>query len=420
MNTTLFLERISFEQSNSPKTTMITRNRNRRGTTSNDENANAQGKVIGRILNTRSRAVLSEIENLNLAELPDKVARPSDQHSKCCLDACAIETLRLLKRNARHLSPQMRDNFFRFYKQRSEIRAECLRANASYFLSLDNKLILKDRRIDDANQRSFDYLQNIEFLVYPLPASFLSDCVDLTPRMRHILVNWMVQVHRGYRLSTETLFLALRLLDRYIYKSANQVSRQVFQLLGVTALFIASKFEEVFPPDVGDYSSITEGCFDSSDIAVCEQMILHGMDFLVNIPCPLLFLRRLSKSLEVDSLVHNLSKYFLELAFQEYELAHLPANFLSTVSICLALAVTKNTYIIDDVWDPKLSYLSGYGIDDVREPLQMLARAVLRQSVPSKYRATYDKYCADDLFQRVAAMPELESRTMLMLSGTSF
>ncbi|MTV28641.1 hypothetical protein FTX61_25145, partial [Nitriliruptoraceae bacterium ZYF776] len=154
--------------------------------------------------------------------------------------------------------------------------------------------------------------------------------------------------------------------------------------------------------------------------AVCEQMILNGMDFFINIPCPLFFLRRLSRSLGVDSVVHNLSKYFLELAFQEYELAHLSANFLSTVALCLALAVVNNTHIIDDVWDAKLAFLSGYRIDDVRESLQTLARVVLRQSEPSKYRATYEKYRSDDLFQRVAAMPELESRTMHLLSGTFF
>lgn len=121
---------------------------------------------------------------------------------------------------------------------------------------------------------------------------------------------------------------------------------------------------------------------------MCEQMILNGMDFSINIPCPLFFLRRLSRALGVDSLVHNLSKYFLELAFQEYELAHLSANFLSTVALCLALAVINNTHVIDDVWDAKLAFLSGYRIDDVRDSLQILARAVLRQSEPSKYRVS--------------------------------
>ncbi|KAL5960527.1 G2/mitotic-specific cyclin-B2 [Taenia solium] len=399
---------------------MITRNKSRRGNVSNDENAIAQGKVVKKPLNTRSRAVLGGIENINLGELPEMVVSESDQHPKCHLNAAITNALRELRKTVLKLPLQMRTNFYRFYKQRMEVRNECLMQNPLYFVDLHDKLLIADRVVDCAVQASFDYYQDVEYLVYPLPPSFLSGCVDLTPRMRHILVDWMVQVHQGYKLTTETLFLALRLLDRYVYKSANQVSRQIFQLLGVTALHIASKFVEIFPPDISDYSSLTEGCFDASDIAVCEQMILKGMDFFINIPCPLFFLRRLSKSLGVDSLVHNLSKYFLELAFQEYELAHLSANFLSTVALCLALAVTNNTHIIDDVWDAKLAFLSGYRIDDVRESLQILARAVLRQSEPSKYRATYEKYRSDDLFQRVAAMPELESRTMHMLGGTFF
>ncbi|KAL5110961.1 G2/mitotic-specific cyclin-B2 [Taenia crassiceps] len=366
----------AIEQFNRPKTTMITRNKSRRGNAPNDENAIPQGKVTKKSLNTRSRAVLGDIENLNPAELPGKAALKSKQHPKCCLNAAIIAGLLGLRKTVLKLPRQMRADFYQFYKQRMEIRSEYLTANPLYFATLHNKLNPSDRVVDCAAQASFDYYQDIEYLVYPLPPSFLSDCVDLTPRMRYILVDWMVQVHQGYRLTTETLFLALRLLDRYVY------------LLGVTALHIASKFIEIFPPDISDYSSLTEGCFDATDIAMCEQMVLNGLNFLVNIPCPLFFLRRLSRSLGVDSLVHNLSKYFLELAFQEYELAHLSANFLSTW-----------------VQDRRRAGISA----NPRE-----SRAASKRT----FEATYEKYRSDDLFQRVAAMPELESP--LRATGINF
>lgn len=170
-------------------------------------------------LNTRSRAVLGEIENLNLAELPGMVPSESGQHPKRCSNAAIIYGFRVLKRTVLKLPLQTRSSFYSFYKQRMNIRNECLKLNPSYFADLHDKLTLADRVVDSAAQGTFDYYQDAEFLLYPLPPSFLSGCVDLTPRMRYILVDWMVQVHQGYKLTTETLFLALRLLDRYVYVS---------------------------------------------------------------------------------------------------------------------------------------------------------------------------------------------------------
>lgn len=64
----------------------------------------------------------------------------------------------------------------------------------------------------------------------------------------------------------------------------------------------------------------------------------------------------------------------------------MPGNLRATVAIVLAMAVCAHSANIDDVWNDKLAYLSGYSIDDLREPLQVLAKAAYRQNSPSKYR----------------------------------
>ncbi|OTF73123.1 hypothetical protein BLA29_010413, partial [Euroglyphus maynei] len=60
--------------------------------------------------------------------------------------------------------------------------------------------------------------------------------------MRSILVDWLVDVADEYKLKDETLFLAI-----------NYIDRQEFQLLGTSALFIATKYEEIYPPDLADF-----------------------------------------------------------------------------------------------------------------------------------------------------------------------
>ena len=71
---------------------------------------------------------------------------------------------------------------------------------------------------------------------------------DITPRMRGILVDWLVEVHLKFRLEPSTLYLCVHLID--LYCTSNPVRRSRLQLVGITALFIAAKYEEIYPPEV--------------------------------------------------------------------------------------------------------------------------------------------------------------------------
>lgn len=84
--------------------------------------------------------------------------------------------------------------------------------------------------------------------------------------------------------------------------------------------------------------------------------------------------------------MHNLAKYLLELTIQEYDLAYLTGNMRAVIALCLSRALCLQTPNLEDAWCDTMSYLSGYVVDDIREPLRILARAAYRQNSPSKYR----------------------------------
>ena len=71
---------------------------------------------------------------------------------------------------------------------------------------------------------------------------------DINQRMRSILVDWLVEVHHKFKLETITLWLCINIMDRYL--ELEEVKRSELQLVGVTALLIACKFEEIYPPEV--------------------------------------------------------------------------------------------------------------------------------------------------------------------------
>jgi hypothetical protein len=69
--------------------------------------------------------------------------------------------------------------------------------------------------------------------------------------MRGILIDWIIEVHYQFKLKTESLFLTINLIDKYLEKI--MVSKENLQLVGVSSMLIACKYEEIWPPQIRDY-----------------------------------------------------------------------------------------------------------------------------------------------------------------------
>lgn len=82
---------------------------------------------------------------------------------------------------------------------------------------------------------------------------------EITEEMRGILHGWLVEVHLKFKLLPETLYIAINLIDRYL--EHRFVSRGNYQLLGVTAMLIACKYEERYPPVIEDFIHISDNTY---------------------------------------------------------------------------------------------------------------------------------------------------------------
>lgn len=83
---------------------------------------------------------------------------------------------------------------------------------------------------------------------------------------------------------------------------AQPVSRRKLQLVGVTAMLVASKYEEMYAPEVGDFAYITDNAYSKAQILEMEQVILKTLKFQLGRPLPLHFLRRASKVANVSGM----------------------------------------------------------------------------------------------------------------------
>ena len=113
---------------------------------------------------------------------------------------------------------------------------------------------------------------------------------DVNERMRQILVDWLVEVHLNFKLSPETLFLTVRLLDRYL--AVKTVKRSKLQLVGVTCMLLAAKFEEIYAPEVRDFVNITDKAYSKAEILDMEVCILNALQFRIQTVSPYFFLCR--------------------------------------------------------------------------------------------------------------------------------
>lgn len=70
----------------------------------------------------------------------------------------------------------------------------------------------------------------------------------INEKMRMILIDWLVEVHNKFELFPETLYLTIDLVDRYL--STKVVSRKELQLIGISSMLLACKYEEIWAPEV--------------------------------------------------------------------------------------------------------------------------------------------------------------------------
>jgi hypothetical protein len=152
--------------------------------------------------------------------------------------------------------------------------------------------------------------------------------------MRDILIDWLIEVHYKFRLLPETLFLAVNIIDRFL--SLRVVSLQKLQLVGLTSMFIAAKYEEVIAPSLQNFLYMADGGYTDEEILKAERYILQVLDFGLHYPNPLNFLRRCSKADNYDIQTRTLAKYLMEIALVDHRFLEFKPSMVAGAALFLA------------------------------------------------------------------------------------
>lgn len=199
----------------------------------------------------------------------------------------------------------------------------------------------------------------------------------IKPKMRNLLVDWLVDVHIQFALLQETLYLTVAILDRYLMLDAESVTTKQLQLVGVTAMFLASKYEEMYPPEIGDFIYISDRAYTETQIRKMEIRIIKTLDFDLGRPLPINFLRRGSKAGTVNAQVHGLAKYVMELSIVDYKMAHVEPSRVAAASLALAIRLMDPVQSsLIHLWSRTLEHYTSYKLVDLQETISSLAHSV--------------------------------------------
>ncbi|XP_059839450.1 G2/mitotic-specific cyclin-B1-like [Hypanus sabinus] len=269
-------------------------------------------------------------------------------------------------------------------------------------------LLVEDIDINDGNNPVLcsNYVKDIyKYLRQPeveqaVQPNYLAGQV-ITGAMCAILIDWLVQVQVKFKLLPETLYLTVSILDRFLQD--NPVTKKNLQLVGVTAMFIASKYEKVYSPEIGDFVIITDNAYTTAQVRQMERWILKKLCFSLGKPVPLHFIRRATKVADVSAEQHALAKYLMELTIGDYDMAHYPPSLIAAAAVHLAQKLFNS-----GEWTPLLQYYLSNEEEDLLPVMQHIAKNVVQvNNGLTKHMTVKNKY---------ARKSELRISTILQLT----
>ncbi|XP_014327024.1 G2/mitotic-specific cyclin-B3 [Xiphophorus maculatus] len=240
----------------------------------------------------------------------------------------------------------------------------------------------------------FDYLKKREekFVL----SNYMDKQPYLSPDMRTILIDWLVEVQENFELFHETLYLAVKLTDHYLSKVP--IHRDMLQLVGSTALLIACKFEERCPPPIEDFLYICDDAYKRRELINMEANILKSLSFDINIPIPYRFLRRYARCVNVGMDTLTLARFFCEMSLMEIDFVQERGSRLASACLLMAL-VTRNL----GGWCPILQFHSGYQVSDLKPVVRKL-HSMLQAPSDDNLKTIRNKY-SHKVFFEVASLP---------------
>ena len=256
-----------------------------------------------------------------------------------------------------------------------------LNTNNNYEVKSENYIKNVEEYIDDILENLLREEKEIKFKINP---SYFQFQTDINKKMRAILIDWLIDVHLKFNFKQETLYITIFIIDAYL--SIKKIERSNFQLLGVTALLIASKQNEILFRKISEYAYITDNAYKEEDIIRMENKVLNALDFNILNPSSLEFFEILSNKLNIykDKKKFSFGEFLMESFYLDEKSLKYTA---STIACAVGYIVMKYFKMEDykECYNPKI-----FNIKPINELIE-------KYSKYKNYHIYIIKECAKDI-----------------------
>ena len=284
-------------------------------------------------------------------------------------------------------------NYIDLYKEnRSSSYKKSIEAARKALSSLSfNRLPIRqspqpvDKHPKHVAEYSKEIMQNLkqEESQFGLAKDSLKHQAEITHHSRGILINWLVSIHRYLKLVPETLHLSVSLIDRFLTKKS--VSKYQLQLLGLTCLHLAAKYEEIYPPEFSKFLKICENAYSKGQVVLMEKELLKAVDFKINVPTVWVFYTKYSEYGGLNRVEASYAQYLIELGLLEQGMSRFRNSLKAACAVYMASKHVKK----ETVW--RLQGVTGYQEAELKECSQEMS-LILNLSRFNPLKAVREKF----------------------------
>ncbi|KAF9514551.1 hypothetical protein BS47DRAFT_1294990 [Hydnum rufescens UP504] len=236
--------------------------------------------------------------------------------------------------------------------------------------------------VSEYSEDIFEYMGKLEVQSMADP-DYMDNQEEIEWHQRATLVDWLVQIHARYHLLPESLWIAINIIDRFLSKRV--VSLVKLQLVGITAMFIAVKYEEIMAPSVDEFVFMTEGGYTKDEILKGERIILQSLGFHISQYCsPYSWVRRISKADDYDIQTRTLSKFLMEVCLLDYRFLRAKPSMIAAVGMYTARRMLEGD------WNDAFVFYSNYTGPQLEPGYEFILETIAAPSFSQTH--TYRKY----------------------------
>ena len=191
----------------------------------------------------------------------------------------------------------------------------------------------------------------------------------ITPALRARMIDWMIEVLTNFKCDDQTFFLAVSLLDRYFKNKQETREISDLHIIGVTTMFIASKYEDIYPLKMRMvFEKIAHKKLAIEDIKALELDILKSIEYKIPAPTVLDFLRVYLKEVlgighmgktsltaeekeklptcsntpaGLNHLIYKMAMYLAKMSMHDYELSGRKPSLVGIGALYVALKICE-------------------------------------------------------------------------------